>query len=179
MSRSGHLRLTCRAAAASGCNDSIGGRWISNHECCFEGRSRPNELAPEAEVGSQMRMTCVASLCVGVVIATSSAVAETTALAGASLRQAVAGKTVYISTPVGALPIVYRANGTMTGRSRLMAGYTGPSTDSGTWWIANDRLCQRWQAWLDGKQHCYRMQLSGNTVRWSRDDGRTGTATIR
>lgn len=110
--------------------------------------------------------------------ATTQARAEQASLAGSGLRSAVAGKTVFISTPVGALPIVYRANGTMSARSRLMAGYTGPTSDTGTWWIANDRLCQRWHAWLDGKQHCYRMQLSGNTVRWSRDDGRTGTATI-
>lgn len=119
-----------------------------------------------------------AIMCLGLAIGVTQVDAEQVQLTGAGLRTAVAGKTVYISTPVGALPIVYRANGTMSGRSRLMAGYTGPTNDSGTWWIANDRLCQRWQAWLDGKQHCYRMQVSGNTVRWSRDDGRTGTATI-
>lgn len=113
----------------------------------------------------------MASLAVG-------AVAEPVALSGTGLRTAVSGKTVLIATPVGTLPIVYRSNGTMTARSRILAGYSGPQADTGVWWVSNDRLCQRWQSWLDGKSHCYRMQMSGTTVHWSRDDGRSGTATI-
>lgn len=112
------------------------------------------------------------------VLSSGVAASEPAALSGAGLKSAVAGKTVHVSTPVGSLPITYRANGTMTGRSRLLGGYSGPESDSGTWWVNNDRLCQRWQSWLDGKQHCYRMQVSGTTVHWSRDDGRKGTATI-
>jgi hypothetical protein len=99
-------------------------------------------------------------------------------LSGDSLRAAVAGKTVYLATPVGAVPISYRPNGTMQGQSGSLAAYIGSGTDRGTWWIARDRLCQRWDTWLDGKLHCYRMRRDGDVVHWSRDDGRTGTATI-
>jgi hypothetical protein len=99
-------------------------------------------------------------------------------LNGDSLRAAVAGKTVYLATPVGALPISYRPNGTMQGRSGRLAMYVGAETDHGNWWIARDRLCQRWQTWLDGKAYCYTMRREGDTVHWSRNDGRTGTATI-
>lgn len=125
-----------------------------------------------------MRAAKTIAFLVGVAGLACDGAAEPVALSGSGLRTAVAGKTVLISTPVGTLPIVYRPNGTMTARSRVLAGYSGPQTDTGVWWVANDRLCQRWQSWLDGKSHCYKMQVSGTTVHWSRDDGRTGTATI-
>jgi len=104
--------------------------------------------------------------------------AEPAALMGETLRAAVAGKTVYLATPVGALPISYRTNGTMLGRSGALAQYVGTESDNGTWWIARDRLCQRWDTWLDGKAYCYTMRREGDTVHWSRNDGRTGTAVI-
>lgn len=125
-----------------------------------------------------MAIRTVAAGILAVAVGAGAAFAEAPMLTGDVLRTAVSGKTVYISTPVGSVPIVYRPNGTMQGRSRILAGYSGPETDRGTWWIAKDRLCQRWDVWLDGRQHCYRMQREGNTVHWSRDDGRTGTATI-
>jgi hypothetical protein len=99
-------------------------------------------------------------------------------LSGDGLRAAVAGKTVYLATPVGSLPISYRHNGTMQGRSGTLAAYVGAESDRGTWWIAQDRLCQRWDTWLDGKLYCYTMRRDGDVVHWSRNDGRTGTAMI-
>lgn len=122
-----------------------------------------------------MRVAAAASVLLGL---GSQVSAEPLMLAGDTLRSAVAGKTVYVSTPVGSVPIVYRSNGTMTARSRILAGYSGPESDRGVWWVSNDRLCQRWQTWLDKEQHCYKMQKQGNTVYWSREDGRSGTATI-
>ena len=41
--------------------------------------------------------------------------AEPSKLAGEALRQAVSGRTVLIATAIGALPIRYKSNGTMTG----------------------------------------------------------------
>jgi len=99
-------------------------------------------------------------------------------LFGESLRAAVSGKTVYLATPVGALPISYRPNGTMLGRSGRLAMYVGSESDYGTWWISRDRLCQRWDTWLEGKAYCYTMRRDGDVVHWSRNDGRTGTAMI-
>jgi hypothetical protein len=106
------------------------------------------------------------------------ALGENGQLIGDSLRAAVAGRTVYLATPVGSVPISYRHNGTMHGRSGSLAVYVGSETDHGTWWIARDRLCQRWDTWLDGKAYCYSMRRDGDVVHWSRSDGRTGTATI-
>ncbi|HXF53571.1 MAG TPA: hypothetical protein VNK52_05550 [Hyphomicrobiaceae bacterium] len=119
-------------------------------------------------------LACLVGLCAW----TGGALAENGPLSGESLRAAVAGKTVYLATPVGALPISYRPNGTMLGRSGRLAMYVGSELDYGTWWIARDRLCQRWDTWLEGKAYCYTMRREGDVVHWSRNDGRTGTATI-
>ena len=120
-------------------------------------------------------LSCLAAL--GLIVP-ADALGENGQLNGDSLRAAVAGKTVYLATPVGALPINYRPNGTMHGRSGTLAVYVGAESDRGTWWIARDRLCQRWDTWLDGKAYCYAMRRDGDVVHWSRSDGRTGTATI-
>ncbi|MCG8560666.1 MAG: hypothetical protein MI824_12760 [Hyphomicrobiales bacterium] len=108
--------------------------------------------------------------------------AEPGSLAGKELRKAVSGRTVYLKTGWGVeLPIAYRSNGTMTGRLKAfaaaMAGGNG-QTDRGKWWISKDQLCQRWQHWLDGKAYCYKLARKDGTVRWTRNDGRSGTARI-
>jgi hypothetical protein len=73
-----------------------------------------------------------------------SAPAEPSKLTGEALRQAVSGKTVLIATPIGSLPIRYNSNGTMTGRAPAFVASLGTKRDRGQWWIADDRLCQRW-----------------------------------
>ena len=107
------------------------------------------------------------------------ALAETASLAGERLRAAVAGKTVHFETPVGAVPITYKANGTMVGRSNsVLAPFIGAERDHGRWWIANDKLCQRWAIWNEAKPHCYTLRRQGLIVHWARDDGKRGTATL-
>jgi hypothetical protein len=103
---------------------------------------------------------------------------ERAPMAGEALRTAVAGRTVYFGTLAGELPIRYRPNGTMTARSGHLAQFTGSGSDTGTWWVAREKLCQRWLTWLDGKAFCYTLRREGATVYWIRSDGRTGTATI-
>jgi hypothetical protein len=66
----------------------------------------------------------------------------------------------------------------MSGHSRQLASYTGSERDSGTWWVSRDRLCQRWDKWLDGKSYCFTLRRDGRTVHWTRNDGTTGVATI-
>jgi hypothetical protein len=101
------------------------------------------------------------------------------ALSGDHLREAVAGKTMVVDTPVGNLPIRYQANGTMTGQSKAIAQITGTARDNGTWWVSSNKLCQRWDNWLDGKQHCMTIRKEGQaTLQWESNDGRSGTATI-
>ena len=104
--------------------------------------------------------------------------AERGVLSGDGLRAMVAGKTVVLNTPVGGIPISYGANGTMTGRARNMALYTGQERDKGNWWVKSDQICQQWDKWLDGRAWCFTFRLDGRTVHWRRNDGTTGTATI-
>jgi len=108
-----------------------------------------------------------------------SALAEPSKLTGEALRQAVSGRTVLIATPIGSFPIRYWSNGTMTGQAPAFVASLGAGRDRGQWWIADDRLCQRWYRWLDAKQYCFKLQRVGATVHWLRDDGLSGTATIR
>ncbi len=108
----------------------------------------------------------------------SGALAQGANLNGDALRQALAGKTVLLHTPVGSIPISYQSNGTMSGRAKSMQMYVGSEQDSGTWWIKADQVCQKWSKWLDGKSHCFTLRLDGRVVHWRSTDGRTGTATI-
>lgn len=99
-------------------------------------------------------------------------------LAGDNLRKAIAGKTISLTTPMGGLPISYRADGTMQGRAGALADYTGAARDSGRWWIVADQLCQRWNTWLGGTSYCFRLRQQGGSVHWVRNDGVSGVATI-
>jgi hypothetical protein len=118
-------------------------------------------------------------LSVMVVAVPGCALAQTGPLAGERLRAAVAGKTVSFATPAGAVPIRYRADGTMVGQSnQVLAPFLGSERDHGRWWIAGDQLCQRWSNWLEGKSHCYKLRRLGRIVHWTRNDGRRGTATL-
>ena len=99
-------------------------------------------------------------------------------LAGDALRDVVAGKTVLLHTRVGNIPITYRANGTMIGRAGELVAYTGQERDRGRWWVQNDKLCQQWETWLEGRAYCATIQQDGSTVHWVRNDGERGKATI-
>jgi hypothetical protein len=106
------------------------------------------------------------------------ALGEPAKLTGNDLRQAVSGKTVLVATPIGAFPIHYKNNGTMTGRAPVFVASLGTESDQGHWWIAVDRLCQRWNQWLAAKRHCFKLHHIGAILNWLRDDGLSGTATI-
>jgi hypothetical protein len=116
---------------------------------------------------------------VAVMVAAGGAVASDRQLEGAALRQAVAGKTVNLETPLGGLPISFRIDGTMHAKTIELASYTGSTQDRGIWWIATNRLCQRWNNWLNGKAYCFTLRQQGRNVHWTRNDGVTGLATIR
>jgi hypothetical protein len=117
----------------------------------------------------------------GLALPATVSVAEPAQLAGDELRQAVSGKTVYLNISGFELPINYAANGRMSGKmSTVAASYSrgDGAQDRGKWWVANDQLCQQWTSWMDGKAYCYRLTRDGATVRWVRNDGRSGTARI-
>ena len=107
--------------------------------------------------------------------------AEPSQLSGDELRQAISGKTVYLNVSGFELPISYAANGRMTGKMSMAAASFSRgdgAQDRGKWWVADDQLCQQWTSWMDGKTYCYRLTREGSTVRWVRNDGRSGTARI-
>ncbi len=101
-------------------------------------------------------------------------------LAGAELRAAVAGKTVYVQTSMGEVPIRYGANGTLHGRTELaLLDGEEKTSDRGRWWVSDNKLCIQWQSWMEGKAHCFTMHRVGaSTVRWRRDDGKSGLARL-
>jgi hypothetical protein len=104
---------------------------------------------------------------------------KSASLAGEELRKAVSGKTVYLKISGFELPIRYAASGSMTGSMSTVAAALARgdgASDRGKWWIAGDQLCQRWTSWMDGKSYCYQLTLKGTSVRWVRNDGRSGTA---
>jgi hypothetical protein len=106
---------------------------------------------------------------------------DSTLLAGEDLRRAVSGKTVYLKISGFELPIRYAAGGSMSGSMSAVAAALARgdgASDHGKWWIAGDQLCQRWTSWMDGSTYCYRLTLKGSSVRWVRNDGRSGTARI-
>jgi hypothetical protein len=107
--------------------------------------------------------------------------AEPASLSGGELRKAVSGKTVYLNVSGFELPIRYAANGSMSGKMGTVAASLSRgdgASDTGKWWVANDQLCQKWSSWMDGKAYCYKLTRQGNTVRWVRNDGRSGTARL-
>lgn len=103
-------------------------------------------------------------------------------LSGNSLRKAISGRTIHLHTPIGStIPIRYRANGTMTGRSSIsLAALAGEKVnkDRGRWWVRNSQLCQKWRNWSNGRSYCYTLKVSGSSVYWTRSDGRSGTARL-
>jgi hypothetical protein len=101
-------------------------------------------------------------------------------LVGAELHQAVAGRTVYVNTPMGEVPIRYAKNGHLSGQTEL-ALLDGESVtfDHGRWWVAEKKLCIQWRNWMGGRAHCFTMRkLSPTVVHWRRDDGKSGTARL-
>lgn len=113
--------------------------------------------------------------------ATAAVGAEPAQLSGDELRKAISGKIVYLKISGFELPIRYAANGRMTGKMGTVAASFAKgdgASDSGKWWVADDQLCQKWTSWMNGNQYCYRLTRNGATVRWVRNDGRSGTARI-
>ena len=103
-------------------------------------------------------------------------------LTGKKLHEAVSGKTIYVQTAIGAeIPIRYRPNGTMVGvSSTRLAALAGESvnTDRGRWWVSRAELCQQWSKWSSGRAYCYKLRVAGQSVQWTRNDGKSGTARL-
>ncbi len=103
------------------------------------------------------------------------------ALSGEALRGAVGDKTVILTVSGFEFPIRYSSHGTMTGAMGAVAvafSRDEAFADHGTWWVKGKQLCQRWSTWMEGRTHCYTLDVRGHQVHWQRDDGQCGIATI-
>lgn len=117
----------------------------------------------------------------GLMASAGAVMSEGKGLSGDALRKLVSGRTIVVSTPVGGLPVTYRADGTLSGAAnglQVLAG-AGPKHDTGRWWISANQVCQQWNVWLEARQFCYEMRVEGDKVHWKRSDGRTGTSEIK
>ena len=103
-------------------------------------------------------------------------------LSGQALQSFISGKRVYLAVPLGGeIPLTYRHGGTVDGSGEAagLGRYMTPK-DRGRWWVAGDRLCQKWQQWYDGKTFCFTVtRIADNRIKWVRDDGKSGTARLR
>jgi hypothetical protein len=107
-------------------------------------------------------------LAAGLALPALPASAETVSLAGAALRQAISGKTVYLNISAFELPIVYSANDRMKGTLGTVAARFSRgdgASDRGKWWVENDQLCQKSTSWMDGQSYCYKLTLDGTRLR--------------
>jgi hypothetical protein len=97
------------------------------------------------------------------------------------LKKLIAGKRVYLATPLGGeIPLYYKQDGHVDGSGQAVGlGRWLKPTDSGRWWISGNRLCQQWQTWYNGDRMCFTViSLGGNKIRWNRDNGETGIARV-
>lgn len=102
-------------------------------------------------------------------------------LSGRAIDDTVRGRRVYLAVPLGGeFPLHYRADGTVDGSGTALGlGRVMKPTDSGRWWVAGNRLCQRWTRWYDGRTFCFTLRRTGPaTLAWTRDDGLSGTARV-
>ena len=102
-------------------------------------------------------------------------------LKGHAIKNTVTGKRIYLSVPFGGeLPLHYKNDGVVdgTGEAVGLGKFLAP-TDQGRWWVKDDRLCQQWQSWYEGKVFCFTLEtLPDDKIVWRRDDGEEGIARI-
>lgn len=102
-------------------------------------------------------------------------------LRGSEIRTLIEGKTVHLRIAPGLqLPLRYRPGGVVSGdiSGISMASMFAPKED-GRWWIDENRLCQKWPGWYQGRTFCFTIRSTGkNRIDWLRDDGASGSAII-
>lgn len=102
-------------------------------------------------------------------------------LSGDQIKGLIGGKRVYLATSYGIeFPMRYASNGRVTGdgTGTALGKYFAPK-ETGQWWVAGDRMCQRFPTWYEGRRFCFQLRQTGSgKLEWVRDDGYRGTARI-
>jgi hypothetical protein len=102
-------------------------------------------------------------------------------LAEADIREKIIGRTIYLAAPMGGeFPLNYRTSGVVDGDGKALGiGKLVQPSDTGKWWIADDKLCQQFTSWYNGAKMCFDLTDAGaDKVKWVRDNGDTGIARI-
>ena len=123
----------------------------------------------------------VTSASIGLLLALAAAPAVAEPLSGPEIKDRIGGELVRLSTPYGlTLPLVYRDDGVVSGDlSGFSIGALLAPREEGRWWVKDDRLCQKWPSWYDGRTHCFTItSLGPDKIAWTRDDGLAGTAEL-
>jgi hypothetical protein len=123
----------------------------------------------------------VTSTSIGLLLALAATPAFAEPLSGDEIKDRIGGELVQLSTPYGVtLPLVYRHDGVVAGDlSGFSIGAMLAPREEGRWWVADDRLCQKWPTWYDGRTHCFTItSLGPDKIAWTRDDGLSGTAVM-
>jgi hypothetical protein len=97
------------------------------------------------------------------------------------IREDIIGKRIYLAVPLGGeFPLNYRPNGQVDGSGEALGlGRFAKPNDTGRWWIKGDRLCQQFTSWYKGAPMCFELQrIDQKQLKWTRDNGDTGTARI-
>jgi len=120
------------------------------------------------------RLMVAACLC-----AAPAARAEPVMLSAAEIKELVAGATVEIDAGFGArIPLRFAADGQVAGEARAFSFFLGAASDTGRWWLEQDKLCQRFTKWFDAAPQCLTLTRDGRTIHWQSASGRRGTATV-
>ncbi|KQR77669.1 hypothetical protein ASG25_05000 [Rhizobium sp. Leaf384] len=97
------------------------------------------------------------------------------------IREKIVGRTIFLAAPMGGeFPLNYRTSGVVDGDGKALGiGKLIQPSDTGKWWIADNKLCQQFSTWYKGAKMCFDLTLVGDDkVKWVRDDGETGVARI-
>ncbi|MEM8797279.1 MAG: hypothetical protein AAGE61_17085 [Pseudomonadota bacterium] len=109
------------------------------------------------------------------------ALAERGPLSGGQIKDAIAGKKVFLRIPFGGeFPLKYSSNGILKGdgTGTGVARFFSPK-DEGRWWVRDGKLCQKWEEWYEGRTFCFVISdYDGTGFTWLRDDGRKGKGRI-
>lgn len=134
------------------------------------------------EISLHRALQALAALCLSLamVFPMSSAAAEQSFTAS-DIQKLIVGKRIYLAAPLGGeFPLNYRRSGVVDGSGEAVGlGRLAKPSDTGKWWIKNDRLCQQFTTWYKGAPMCFELIRTGETtLKWIRDNGQTGTARI-